>query len=225
MRFLKQKIAKASEYRKLVESSESLRKQSETLSFSEVQIKIEISAVKYEIPFEVKNEIVDEIKVEEDFIEKNKPKRSLGNNVMKNYGNAMVNFALTKMAEPYLLRSPLVKKMPLHMFRQMLASKRRKTNCIKSFRELLVIDESKDSEEIKISKGLFTEACRAFLKYFWVNWIYNSKLNDKSKYLKYRGRLLRRVENPELFTYLESFSTKKSRKQKPKNAKKGAKLE
>jgi len=204
MRYLKQKIAKANEHQRLVQSSGPFRKQPETPPFCEVQIKIEIPA---------------EVKIEEDCVKKNKPKRSLGNNVMKNYANAMVNFALSRLAEPYISRSPLVKAMPVQLFRQMLASNKRKTNSIKSFRELLVIDESQDSEETKTCKSLFQEACKAFLKYFWVNWIYNSKLNDKSKYLKYRGRLLRRVENPELFTYLETFSTKKSKKQKSRGSK------
>ncbi len=207
MRYLKQKITKASEYQKLLESSRPLRKQPEAPPFPEVQIKIEIPDI------------------EEDYFEKIKPKRSIGNNVMKNYANAMVAFALSRLAEPYLSKSPLVKKMPIQQFRQMLASKKRKTNCIKSFRELLVVDETQDSEEIKISKGLFQETCRAFLKHFWVNWIYNSRLSDKSKYLKYRGRLLRRVENPELFTYLENFSTKMSKKRGLKKLQKGRKCE
>ena len=205
MRYLKQKIAKANEHQKLLQASESVRKQPDSMSGFDVKIEVKI-----EIPIDVKLE-------ESPSVQKNKPKRSLGNNVMKNYANAMVNFALTRLAEPYILRSPLVRAMPPQLFRQLLVSKKRKTNCIKSFRELLVINESQDSEEIKTFKGLFKEACRAFLKHFWVNWIYNSKLNDKSKYLKYRGRLLRRVENPELFTYLENFSTKKSRKQKTKS--------
>jgi len=191
MRYLKQKIAKANEQQKLLQGSDPFEKQSDALLFSEVQVKIEIPS---------------EAKI--------KPKRCLGNNVMKNYANAMVNFALSKVAEPYLTRSPLVKAMPLQLFRQLLLSKKRIINCITSLRGALAIDASQDSDEIKMFKGLFKEACRVFLKHFWVNWIYNSKLNDKSKYLKYRGRLLRRVESPELFTHLESFSTKKLRKSK-----------
>jgi len=227
MRYLKQKIARASEYQRLLQSSGPLGKQSDTLPAFETQVKIETPIevktedfyeVKVEIPCEIKIETSD-VRSEESSVKKNKPKRSLGNNVMKNYANAMICFALSKTAEPYLYKSPLVRKMPLQLFRQLLVSKKRKTNCIKSFRELLVIDESKDSDEIKTWKGLFREACRAFLKHFWVNWIYNSKLNDKSKYLKYRGRLLRRVENPELFTYLETFSTKNTKKQKSRNSK------
>jgi len=154
MRYLKQKIAKANEYQRLVQSSGPFRKQSEIPPVCEAQIKVEIP---------------DEVKIEEGFVNKNKPKRSLGNNVMKNYANAMVNFALSRMAEPHLSRSPLEKAMPIQLFRQMLASKKRKTNSIKSFRELLVIDESQDSEETKACKSLFQEVCKAFLKYFWVN--------------------------------------------------------
>ncbi len=217
MRYLKQKIAKANEYQKLSQSSSSLIKQPDLLPPSEVKIRIEI---KVDAPFEVKTD--------DDCVQKNKKKRSIGNNVMKNYANAMVNFALSRIAEPYLYQSPLVRKMPLQLFRQLLASKKRNTNSIKNFRKLLVIDEDQDSEETKTSKGLFKEACTVFLKYFWVNWIYHSKLDDKSKYLKYRGRLLRRVQNPELFTYLETFSKKKSKKQKPRKSKrcrKGLKYE
>ncbi len=197
MRYLKQKIAKACEYQRLRQSSALLRKQSDTLPESEVKIETPI-----------------EVKVEEVCSKTRKPKRAQGNNVMKNYANAMVNFALSRVVEPYLLRSPLIRSMPLQLFRQTLVPQKRKTNCIKNFRELLVIDESQDSEELKTFKGLFQEACRVFLKHFWVNWIYNSKVEDKPKYLTYRGRLLRRIENPELFTYLETFSGKKSKKQK-----------
>jgi len=203
MRYLKQKIAKAYEHQRLLQSSGSLRKKPEAVPTFEVQVKIEIPV---------------EVKLEENCEKKNKPKRSLGNNVMKNYANAMVNFGLSRVAEPYLSRSPLATKMPLQLFRQMLLPQKRKTNCIKSFRDLLVIDESQDSEETKTWKGLFREVCKAFLKHFWVNWIYNSKLNEKSKYLKYRGRLLRRVENPEFFTYLETFSTKKSKNNKSRSS-------
>lgn len=197
MRYLKQKIIKARE-------SKSLRKQPEILEVPEVQVKIEISP---------------QVKIEENFVKKNKPKRSPGNNVMRNYATAMVKFALSKFAEPFLSSSPLLRVMSLQVFRDILVERRRKINCILRFRELLPSDKSQDSEEVRAFKGLFREACRAFLKYFWVNWIYNSKLEDKSKYLKYRGKLLRRIENPEQFTYLESFASEKYRKEKSRDSK------
>jgi len=196
MRYLKQKIAKANEYQRLIQAS---KKQQE-----DIQIKLEAP---------IKVETSWGIKTEESFsqgVEKKKPKRSLGNNVMKNYATAMVNFALSRMAEPYLARSSLIKSMPVQMFRQLLKAKKRSTISIKSFRDLLLINDN-DSETARIVKALFQRSCEMFLKHFSVNWIYNSKLNDKQKYLKYRMKLLRRVQNPEQFTYLESFSTKKSR--------------
>ena len=208
MRYLKQKIAKANEHQKLLESSRLRREKPDTLP-----------------EFEVKIEIPVEVKMEENSGKKNKSKRSVGNNVMKNYAGAMVTFALSRASEPYLTRSPLIKTMSFDLFREKLVPQRPKIISIKNLRERLVIDESKDSEETKAFKGLFREACKAFLKHYWVKWIYNSKLEDKPKYLNYRGRLLRRVQNPELFTYLESFSTKKLKKQKSKKDQRGLKLE
>jgi len=185
MRYLKQKIAKANEYQNLRQASESVKKQEESMS-----------QVKIEIPYESI--------IHESCFQKRKPKRSLGNNVMKNYAGAMIHFARSRLAEPYISRSPLIQEMPRQTFWQILRSKRKSTTCIKSFRELLLV-ESSDSQETRNFKCLFQELCQVFLKYFSVNWIYHSRLNDKSKYLKYRMRLLRRVQNPEQFTYLETF--------------------
>ena len=201
MRYLKQKIAKAYEYHRRLESLRSLRKP--LVPPFEVQAKIEAPP---------------EVKIEENCVKKNKPKRPLGNNMMKNYAHAMVNFALSAVAEPYLSSSPLVRVISLQVFRQILAPKKRKTTCIQRLRELLLINKDKDPEEIQAFKSLFQEACKVFLKYFWVNWIYHSRLEDKSKYLKYRSKLLRRIENPEGFTYLESFAPE-HKKQKPNNLK------
>jgi len=203
MRYLKQKIARARESRRLLQSSGLLKKRPEPQPTPEFQPKIETPA---------------EVETLKTNVKKNKPKRSNGNNVMKNYASAMANFALSRMAEPYLSESPLVSRMPLQLFRKMLVLKKKKINCIKRLRELWVIDKTQDSEEMKTFKGLFKEACKVFLKYFWVNWVYNSKLDDKSKYLTYRGRLLRRVENPQWFTYLEIIDTNKPEKQKPRSS-------
>jgi len=214
MRYLKQKIAKANEPQKILQSPEFSQKQfpaSETTSFqshSDIQVKIEIPCEAFS----------------EENNEKRKPKRSLGNNVMKNYAAAMITFALSRLSDYYLTRLPLVRKLSLAKFRQILHTKRQKIHCIKSFRELLFI-EDQDSEETMVCKTLFQEACKIFLKYFSVNWIYNSRLSDKFKYLKYRGKLLRRVQNPETFTYLETFSEKKPRQKKSKKNLKNIKLE
>ena len=209
MRYLKQKIAKANEHPKpLLQTGEfhqelSLSTETESLQADEgIQVKIEIPCKAF---------------IEEN-CKKRKPKRSIGNNVMKNYCAAMITFALSRMSDPYLRKLSFVKRLSLAMWRQTLRPKRQKVHSIQSFRELLLIEEQ-DSEVTKEYKILFQEACRVFLKYFSVNWIYNSRLSDKSKYLTYRGKLLRRVQNPESFTYLENFSEKKPRQRKPKKLK------
>jgi len=211
MRYLKQKIAKANEHQKPLQASEFSQKQSSTSEIKPGQPDLQVQ-VKIEIPCEAFTE------------EKRKPKRSLGNNVMKNYAAAMITFALSKFSDPYLKRLPVIRRLPLTIFRKMLTTKRQSVHCIKSFRELLFI-EDEDSDEIIVFKALFKEACKIFLKYFSVNWIYNSKLNDKLKYLKYRGKLLRRVQNPAKFTYLESFSEKKPHQKKSKKSLKNIKIE
>ncbi len=204
MRYLKQKIAKAHEYHRLLQSSRLVRKQPNLLPTLGVQSEIQI---------------LNEIEVGETCVKKDKRQRSFGNNVMKNYANAMVKFALSRLADPYLSRSPLIKAMPLYLFGKMLASRKKKINCVKGLREMWMVYEIQDTEEMKAFKGLFKEACKVFLKQFWVNWIYNSRLDDKSKHLIYRGRLLRRIENPQWFTYLETFKPKESKKQRSKSLK------
>ena len=208
MRYLKQKIARANEHQKLLQTSEFSSKSSLTSeptsiqSNSETQVKIEISCEAFS----------------EENVEKRKPKRSLGNNVMKNYAAAMITFALSKHSDLYLKKLPVIRRLPLTVFRQMLNLRKQNVHCIKSFRELIFIEDD-DSDDIMVFKALFQEACKIFLKYFSVNWIYNSKLSDKFKYLKYRMKLLRRVQNPAKFTYLESFSERKPRQKKSKKLK------
>jgi len=211
MRYLKQKIAKSNQSHKsprsseASEASESLKKEHDSSENMSIKQEFEIQ-VKIEIPYEAF--------IKEGHIKKGKPKRSLGNNVMKNYAGAMIHFARSSIAEPYLAKTSAIQEMSIYTFREILRMKRKNTNCIKRFRKLLLI-EDKDSQQARLFKCLFQEACKVFLKFFSVNWIYNSRLSEKSKYLKYRLKLLRRVQNPENFTYLEDFVPAK-----PENPKK-----
>ena len=138
-------------------------------------------------------------------------KRSKGNNVMKNYARAMVNFSLSALADPYLERMKGKYAMNAEKFKVTLLGYKKKVNCIKHLRGILLINKH-DTEEMKTFKGIFQELCIVFMKYFSVNWIFHGKMNEKSKYLHYRGKMLRRVQNPEYFTYLESFVEKKASK-------------
>jgi len=134
-----------------------------------------------------------------------KRKLSPGNNIMKNYCRALVNFGLSSLAVPYLSNQE-ENSLSYERFFQILTLRKKSTNCIKGLRGLL-LKERRDSRETRAFKGMFQGACGVSPKYFCVNWIFNSKVDDKVKHLRYRGRILRRVQNPQYFTYLEDIKT------------------
>ncbi len=125
-------------------------------------------------------------------------------NIMKNYSRALVKFALSKVAIPYLEHLLGKEGENLQDFRQYLKVRRSKINCIRNLRELLLPEEN-DSKTLLVFKQVFQEISETFLKYFSVNWIFSSKVGDKLVHLKYRYKMLRRIRNPEYFTYLQSF--------------------
>ncbi len=138
-------------------------------------------------------------------------RRARGNNVMKNYARAMVRFSLSALADPYLERMKEKYAMESEDFKKTLRGHKAKVNCIKHLRDILLVSEQ-DSEETRTFKKMFQELCVIFMKFFSVNWIYHGKMLERTKYIKYRGKMLRRVQNPEYFTYLESFVDKKTKK-------------
>ena len=150
------------------------------------------------------------------------PNLSSSKNIMKNYARALANFAGSNIAVPYLRqmidqRYSKSKKQAkertdnieseLSGFKQFIEKNKQKINCIKNLRGLLLA-EDKDADNIKLFKELFKNISVIFLKFFSVNWLFSSKIGDKAAHLKYRLRLLRRVQNPKFFTYLEDFSRK-----------------
>ncbi len=139
-----------------------------------------------------------------------KKKRARGNNVMKNYARAMINFALSSLADPYKEKIPQNSQITSETFRRILLEQKKKINCIANLRNLLLV-EDQDPEEMKIFKPIFQALSKVFIKYFSVNWIYNGRLADKYKYIQYRGKMLRRVQDPQHFTYLENFVEKKKK--------------
>ncbi len=139
---------------------------------------------------------------------KRRKRSSMGNNIMKNYCRAFVNFGLSDLANPYLNKREEI-MISTQRFRQILEAKKRKVNCIKSLRSLL-LHVKHESREMDAFKCEFQRLCEVFLKYFCVNWIFHSKVADKIKHLHYRGKMLRRIQNPEFFTYLEEFGKRKS---------------
>ena len=127
-------------------------------------------------------------------------------NIVKNYGKALCSFASSKVAVPYLaniMERAELKSVKIPIFAQHIKSKKEKLNSIESLRKLLVPEPSDDAEtrEFKI---LFKEISIIFLKYFAVNWIFGGRLTHKNAHLKYRFKMLRRIQNPEHFTYLKT---------------------
>ena len=135
----------------------------------------------------------------------NKPQSS--NNIIKNYSRALTNFALSEVAEPYVTLAIQEHNVTKAHYDRFIRKDKQKMNCIQSLRNKLLIFPN-DTENISRCKKVFQSVCVAFLKYFSVNWIYSSKVNDKLTHLKYRFKILRRVRDPQYFTYLKEFKKK-----------------
>ena len=126
---------------------------------------------------------------------------------MKNYSRALVNFALSTAAETYVSSSTQEHNITRAYFNRFIRKDKHKMNCIQSLRNKLLIFPE-DTDGIARCKRVFQSACVAFMKYFSVNWIYNSKVSDKLTHLKYRFKILRRIQDPQHFTYLKEFKKK-----------------
>jgi len=127
-----------------------------------------------------------------------------GDNIIKNYGRAMTNFALSRMAQPYLESITARLEITSQSFSDYIAKRKKSANCIKKLREMLPIGTDEDEGDLKF-KIAFQKICIVFLKFFVANWLYSSKIAEKNIHLKYRFKILRRVKNPQYFTYLKDF--------------------
>jgi len=123
--------------------------------------------------------------------------------VVKNFGKAIASFAVSDLAEPYL--KPFLEEEGINLedFVEYIDSKKDSIEGIESLRSLLVAEES-DTPLISPCKRVFQKIAEIFIKYFSVNWIYSGKLKYRKVHLKYRFKMLRRIKNPSLFTYLMS---------------------
>jgi len=125
-------------------------------------------------------------------------------NIIKNYGRALQNFAISNMVLPYL--SPLIQKeqVLLKDFRKFFYSKKKQVRSIAGLRSLLLVSKEDDAQTAAF-KRIFKEISIIFIKFFSVNWIFSGKLLNKIAHLKCRFKMLRRIKNPENFTYLKGF--------------------
>jgi len=124
-------------------------------------------------------------------------------NIAKNYGSAIATFACSDIAKPYLKplyeQENLTHEAFIHYAKQL----KKIITGIDSFRNSLLV-KAGDSQPTASCKRVFQKISEIFIKYFSVNWIFTARIAHKLVYLKYRGKMLRRVQNPELFTYVKS---------------------
>jgi len=122
-------------------------------------------------------------------------------NIIINYGNAIAAFALSRLAVPYL--QPYVDngQIKLKDFTDFVTQAKAKITGLEGFKSLLVIHDD-ESEDVVTYKNIFKALCEVFIKYFSVNWIIHGRVSNKLVYLKCRFNMMRRIQNPDQFTYL-----------------------
>jgi len=133
-----------------------------------------------------------------------KDKGNSTKNIVKNYGSAIISFSYSELSKPYL--EPFLEEFQISSkeFTDFVDGSKSAVTGITSFRNMLMINEEEDDEKCVACKSVFQKIAEVFIKYFSVNWIFSGKVTHKLTYLKYRGKMLRRIQNPELFIYLKS---------------------
>lgn len=123
-------------------------------------------------------------------------------NIALNYGKAIASFAMSPLAIPHLKDYLDQQKITLPDFINFIKGKKGTIGGICSFRSLLLI-EDEDSAKVVSYKKAFQYISEVFIKYYSVNWIMNGRVTHKSTYMKFRFNMLRRVQNPESFTFIK----------------------
>ncbi len=126
-------------------------------------------------------------------------------NIIKNYGREMTSFALSTMAETYLKEVTGKYGVKMSKFLRFVRAKENSANCIRKLREMPPIQSDMNRPDFRL-RQVFQEISIIFLKFFCVNWLYNSKIDGKIIHLHYRFKILRRVKDPDNFTYLKEFN-------------------
>jgi len=139
-------------------------------------------------------------------------------NIVINFGRAISTFVTSHLADTYL--KPLAEKEQIDMnkFKDYVKSKKVTIGGISSFRMLLVPSDDDTPEEVAYKK-VYGALAEIFMKYFSVNWIFHGRMGHKDVYLKYRFKMLRRIQNPESFTYLLGHKKRKAKSSNKKSKK------
>jgi len=198
MRFLKKKIALSAQTHPTTASNSTEHLTPASIDTIKLEVKLEVPSETYDRP-------------EKSVASRGRNKKENGQpmdeikstkTVVKNYGKAIASFALSPIAVPYL--NPLVKNegIKLTEFIHYISAVKESIEGIDTFRSLLLIKDS-DEKKTASSKRVFQSIGEIFIKYFSVNWIYSGRMMNKKAHLRFRFKMLRRIKNPELFTYLK----------------------
>jgi len=123
-------------------------------------------------------------------------------NIVINYGKAISSFAVTSLAYPYLQVLLEGENAKIERFHNYVKDFKAKIGGISSFRQILIYDDD-DTEEIRDFKRAFKSLAETFIKHYCFDWINNGRMSFKEVYLKYRLKLLKKIQEPESFTYLK----------------------
>jgi len=124
-------------------------------------------------------------------------------NIVKNYGKAICSFACSEIGKPYL--ETVLEKHNIKQHKEFLtyiSKVKESIDSIQSFRSLLLVRED-DPADVVAFKKAFAAIGEVFIKYFSVNWIFSGRITHKDTHLKFRFKMLRRIQHPEFFTYLK----------------------
>ena len=124
-------------------------------------------------------------------------------NIVKNFGRAICTFAASKLANPYLVNLAATEGIEIEDFIQYAKGMKEKIVGLNHFRSLL-LHEINENPKTAAYKRIFRGISEVFIKYFSVNWIFDSKVQYKQAHLRFRFKILRRIQNPEKFTYLQT---------------------
>ena len=121
--------------------------------------------------------------------------------IMKNYSTALTDFALSNLAQPYLDSMLQRHTASYPVFCLFVTRDTQNVNCIQNLGTKLMIFRN-DTESTIRYKRVFQEICQVFLKYFCINWIFDSKVDGKMMYLRCRLKVLRKIQKLEHSIYL-----------------------
>ena len=139
-------------------------------------------------------------------------------NIVTNFGKAIATFASSDLAVTYLI--PLFHKqkenghdIQIADFLTFVKQAKGTIGSIDGLKSLLLVKEIDEPREIAF-KEVFQSIAEVFIKYFSVNWITHGRVTYKLEHLKFRQKMLRRVQNPELFFNLKNSKEKRAKKLK-----------